>query len=111
DVMRDNVLVTSQKGQIGMKKILLVALMALALGLASVGVGAPALAGGRGGLGGDVHTLAGGSPTGHRAGWRADNAIAGSSAGAGGDISRPQPKSAAPAIAGSDSVRNGAEPS
>jgi hypothetical protein len=83
------------------KHLLLVALTALALGLASIGViapaiaggrggmtgefGVPALAGGRGGLGGEVHALAGGN-----GGVNGGDvySVAASASGAGGDISR-----------------------
>ena len=71
------------------KRIVQLALMALLLGLASLGAAATPLAGGRGGISGDVHTLAGGSPSGHGGEWRADQA--------------------APAIAGSNTVRAGQE--
>src|SRR5262245_13277274 len=92
---------TSQKGpSVTIKH--LIALIALALGLASSTVAAPIIASGNAGAGGgDVHTLAGGSPTGHGAEWRA---VAGSK----GDQFSGRESTI---IVGSDSIRNGAEPS
>ena len=71
------------------KHLILLALAALALGLASLGAAAAPLAGGRSGIGGDVHTLASGLPSGQGGEWRAGEA--------------------APAVAGSNTVRAGQE--
>jgi hypothetical protein len=49
----------------------IITLVALALGLGSIGVAAPSIAGGRVGGGGDVRQLAGGNPTGHGGEWGA----------------------------------------
>jgi hypothetical protein len=56
----------------------LIALTALALGLAAGGIAAPSIAGGRGGMTGEFNTLAAGAAGGVSGEWRAG--------GAGGDL-------------------------
>lgn len=89
-VLAPDVQTTPQKGQHQMKKIILVALTALVLGLASIGGAAPTLAGSdaTGGHGGNTDMLAGGrgGMSGDLGGGVASPVIAGGRGGMTGDV-------------------------